>query len=136
MIFKIWNRNFLEISKKLNFLNLKFFENSEISKSSGQYTYEISKFPARFQKFIFFQNLQNFLISNFENRFSPWKINIFWSGFFFLQGMVMYFPFLSTTCTSVNNRDFRTGYSEFLYQKPLILPVFKLFSPWFSCRLQ
>ena len=27
----------------------KFVENPEISKSSGQYTYEISKFPARFQ---------------------------------------------------------------------------------------
>ena len=37
---------FLRFPKKQNFV-----ENPEISKSSGQYTYEISTFPARFQKF-------------------------------------------------------------------------------------
>ena len=51
-----------------NFKKIKliFFENSEISKSNGQYTYEITKFPARFQKFqkclkiTFFSKSSNF----------------------------------------------------------------------------
>ena len=38
--------------------------------------------------------------------------------------MVMYFPFLSTTCTSVTNRDFRTGYSTKTLDFASFLPFF------------
>ena len=51
IFWEVWMPNFG--SEKITFF--RFFmirsSNLEISKSSGQYTYEISKFPARFQKF-------------------------------------------------------------------------------------
>ena len=52
IFWEVWMPNFG--SEKITFF--RFFmirsSNLEISKSSGQYTYEISKFPARFQKYL------------------------------------------------------------------------------------
>ena len=68
----------------------KFPEKIEILKCSFFIDFSDVFFPRKIvglEKYFFEENFQ---ISNFENWFSSWKINIFWSGFFSWQGMVMY----------------------------------------------
>ena len=73
---------------------------------------------------------QNFSISNFENGFSSWKINIFYPDFFSWQGMIILHRKTTPALSLFDLSQERHGQTS---TNPCILPSIDTFSREASC---